>query len=124
MKTDTKTLISALRILAKEIISEDGVANAAITEAADRLEEFLEEKSKGMKIWATKIKGRRPEFKTYTKKAHAMSALKYRSEYKDKGIYEVPEECKLLKLIDGKFVELEIKRSYSGLEQIKILNEP
>ena len=38
MKTDTKTLIDALRILARDIDSEDGVANAAIAEAADRLE--------------------------------------------------------------------------------------
>ena len=35
--TDTKTLIEALRILARDIQSEDGVANAAIAEAADRL---------------------------------------------------------------------------------------
>lgn len=37
MKTDTNTLIKALRILARDIQSEDGVANAAIAEAADRL---------------------------------------------------------------------------------------
>lgn len=36
--TDTKTLIHALRILADEIESDDGVANAAIAEAAERLE--------------------------------------------------------------------------------------
>ena len=40
MKTDTPVLISALRILARDIISEDGVANATILEAADRLEEL------------------------------------------------------------------------------------
>ena len=40
MKTDTNTLIAALRILARDIHSEDGVANAAISEAADRLEEL------------------------------------------------------------------------------------
>ena len=123
MKTDTKTLISALRILAKEIFSEDGVANAAIAEAADRLEELVKENSKSMKIWATKVKGRQPEFKTYTKKGYATSALKYKSIYKGEGTYEVPEEYKLLKLIDGEFVELEIERCYSGLEPIKILNE-
>ena len=39
MKTDTKTLIKALRILAEDIESGDGVANACIAEAADRLEE-------------------------------------------------------------------------------------
>jgi hypothetical protein len=40
MKTDTPTLIKALRVLAQDIQSGDGVANAAIAEAADRLEEF------------------------------------------------------------------------------------
>ena len=37
MKTDTNTLIDALRILARDIHSEDGIANAAIAEAVDRL---------------------------------------------------------------------------------------
>ena len=41
-KTDDQTLISALRILARHIQSDDGVANAAITEAADRLEELTQ----------------------------------------------------------------------------------
>jgi uncharacterized protein (UPF0212 family) len=40
MKTDTATLIKAMRILARDIESGDGVANAAIAEAADRLEEL------------------------------------------------------------------------------------
>lgn len=40
MKTPTPTLITALRVLAREIQSTDGVANAAIAEAADRLEEM------------------------------------------------------------------------------------
>lgn len=39
-KTDTETLASAMRILAIEIESEDGIAKAAISEAADRLEEL------------------------------------------------------------------------------------
>jgi len=38
-KSDTKTIIGAMRILSREIYSKDGVANAAIAEAADRLEE-------------------------------------------------------------------------------------
>ena len=37
-QTSTKTLVSVLRILAQDIQSDDGVANAAIAEAADRLE--------------------------------------------------------------------------------------
>jgi hypothetical protein len=40
LKTDTLILIKAMRRLADDIQSEDGVANAAIAEAADRLEEL------------------------------------------------------------------------------------
>ena len=39
MKTSTETLIKAMRILSSDIQSDDGVANAAIAEAAQRLEE-------------------------------------------------------------------------------------
>ena len=39
MRTDTKTLIAAMRILSQDIESNDGIANAAIAEAADRMEE-------------------------------------------------------------------------------------
>lgn len=38
--SSTPAIISALRILARDISSEDGIANAAIAEAADRLEEI------------------------------------------------------------------------------------
>lgn len=41
-ETDTKTLIKALRILANDIQSNDGVANTAILEGADRIEKLLE----------------------------------------------------------------------------------
>lgn len=37
MKPKTETLVSALRVLSVEIHSEDGVANAVVAEAADRL---------------------------------------------------------------------------------------
>lgn len=40
-RTDDKTLIAALRALARDIRSADGVANAAISEAADRMEDLL-----------------------------------------------------------------------------------
>jgi hypothetical protein len=40
MKTETKTLVAALRILARDIDSEDGIANSCIEEAANRLEEL------------------------------------------------------------------------------------
>ena len=39
MITTTETLVAAMRALANDIQSEDGVANAAIAEAAQRLEE-------------------------------------------------------------------------------------
>ena len=42
MTTPTETLIKALRMLAVEIQSEDGVAYAAILEAAQRMEEDQE----------------------------------------------------------------------------------
>ena len=42
MKTSTETLIAAMRILSQDIQSDDGVANAAIAEAAQRLEEQQE----------------------------------------------------------------------------------
>lgn len=38
--TETKVLHDALRVLARDIVSEDGAANAAIAEAADRLSEL------------------------------------------------------------------------------------
>jgi hypothetical protein len=54
MKSSTETLIGALRILANEIQSEDGVANAAIAEAADRMEELCAERDEAVRschIW-------------------------------------------------------------------------
>ena len=38
--SSSATLVSAMRILANEIQSDDGVANAAIREAADRIEQL------------------------------------------------------------------------------------
>ena len=43
MKSSTKTLIKAMYILSNDIRSEDGIANAAILEAAQRLEELYKE---------------------------------------------------------------------------------
>lgn len=42
-RTDTETLIKAGHILARDIQSDDGVANAAIAEMADRLAELQAE---------------------------------------------------------------------------------
>jgi hypothetical protein len=43
MRTKTEIIIGALRVLAHDIQSGDGVANAAIAEAADRMEELCSE---------------------------------------------------------------------------------
>ena len=40
--TDTKTLSSAMRTLARDIDSEDGIANAAIAEAAQRIDDLAD----------------------------------------------------------------------------------
>ena len=40
--TDTKTLSSAMRSLARDIDSEDGVANAVIAEAAQRIDDLAD----------------------------------------------------------------------------------
>lgn len=42
MQSSTETLIRSLQILAADIQSEDGVANAAILEASQRMQEMLE----------------------------------------------------------------------------------
>jgi hypothetical protein len=42
MRSSTETLIKAMRILSSDIQSDDGVANAAIAEAAQRLEDQQE----------------------------------------------------------------------------------
>ena len=39
-RTSTPTLIAAMRALARDIESPDGIANAAILEAAERLEQL------------------------------------------------------------------------------------
>jgi hypothetical protein len=43
MRTETETIIGALRVLAQDIQSGDGVANLAVAEAADRMEELCSE---------------------------------------------------------------------------------
>ena len=50
-RSSTETLIAALRVLARDIQSDDGVANAAIAEAADRLEEFRNLCDAAVEFW-------------------------------------------------------------------------
>jgi hypothetical protein len=57
MKTPTKTLIQAMRILSRDIQSDDGVANAAIAEAADRLDQFAALEIVGYGFTTTTIDG-------------------------------------------------------------------
>jgi len=53
-RTDINVLIESMRILSREIYCEDGVATAAIAEAADRLEE-LEAQLKEAQDYADKL---------------------------------------------------------------------
>ena len=50
MRSSTETIIAAMRILAADIQSPDGVANSAIHEAADRLEELSKSQSEPV-VW-------------------------------------------------------------------------
>ena len=43
MKTDTNTIVEALKILSHDIQSSDGIANACIEEASSRLKELTEQ---------------------------------------------------------------------------------
>ena len=55
MRSSTETLVKALRILARDIQSDDGVANAAIAEAADQLAE-LERENAALKIKRNRLR--------------------------------------------------------------------
>jgi len=50
MQTDTPTLILAMHALARDIQSDDGIANAAIEEAACRLKELQDQCQDMMKL--------------------------------------------------------------------------
>lgn len=57
-RTDTKTLADALDVLAREIQSGDGVANAAIAEAAERLRELEARLESGMQFHSAEFNDR------------------------------------------------------------------
>ena len=46
MRSTTETLIAAMRILSRDIRSTDGIANAAVAEAAERLAELADAERK------------------------------------------------------------------------------
>lgn len=52
ISTPNSTIINTLRILARDIESEDGVANAALQEAAGRFCELVEQCSRAQKLMA------------------------------------------------------------------------
>lgn len=86
-RTPTPTLIAALRILASEIQSPDGVANAAIAEAADRLEEIEKAISREKKI--SEIRG---DF---------MNRLPFCPDHRDKVKGSPCRECRIERLENG-----------------------
>jgi len=45
-KSETATIVSALRILSSDIISDDGVATGCLLEAAHRIEELARDNAK------------------------------------------------------------------------------
>lgn len=49
-KSKTTTLITAMRILSRDIETGDGIANMAINEAADRLQEMSEALGVGIRF--------------------------------------------------------------------------
>lgn len=55
-KTDDETLIQALRLLARDIISDDGIAQSTIREAADRIEELRVQLRKAHKDYGCEIR--------------------------------------------------------------------
>ena len=131
MRTSDEILISTLHILARDIQSEDGIANAAILEAAYRLEELVDPNKIKMKnrIWGTYVPERKPKFKIYDNRGHAISALMWRKEYvepdENNGIkpYEyvyIPDECTLWKLVNDKWVEVEIVRVFKRGEPLQL----
>lgn len=52
MSTPNSTIIKTLRILARDIESEDGVANAALQEAAERFVELVEQYKRAQNLMA------------------------------------------------------------------------
>lgn len=63
MRSSNETLIRALRILANDIKSEDGVAQAAIFEGAQRIEELMDHTNRLERLLSIVSKGPRREYK-------------------------------------------------------------
>lgn len=81
------------------------------------------------RIWGTYIPERKPKFKTYDNRGHALSALMCRKEYvspsegDDFKPYEycyIPDECTLWNLVDGEWKEVEIIRVFKHRESIQL----
>lgn len=72
MKTKDETLIKALHVLANDIQSEDGVANACIFEAALRLEELSNEYKSKNEVIINAVKAAR---KSWAKSGNPLPVL-------------------------------------------------
>jgi hypothetical protein len=60
MKSSTESLVSALRVLARDIQTDDGVVNACLEEAAGRLEELQRELIECIKQRDEALKNQQP----------------------------------------------------------------
>ena len=81
-KSDTATLIEALKVLSYDIQSEDGVANAAIAEAAERLRELYEQTN-----W-TSVKDKLPEYKVQLGGRRFVSVIAACGTFVSEALYE------------------------------------
>lgn len=74
--------------------------------------------NKVSKVWGTYIPDRSPSFKAHTNRGLAVSALKYRDEYKivkggiAYGTKVIPEECTLWKHNGTEWVEVIFEHEY------------
>jgi hypothetical protein len=113
MKTDNKILIAVLRYLSEDgIESEDGVANAAIAEAANRLEELLVEKNKMINDYLL--------LQVYHDELQR--EFKESQEYADRlveGMPYLPKDIEILREANGHFAE----ENEHYKQYIKILQE-
>lgn len=77
-RVSTATIVSAMRILSTDIQSDDGVANAAIAEAADRLEELQRDIATVM--WAISMHSGRVNRRTADGRAFRAAANRLAAE--------------------------------------------
>lgn len=81
-------------------------------------------------VWGTFIEERRPQWKVYTERSHAINSLKCKDEYIDEedprlpninqqwNYRQLPESSTLWQLIGEEWVEVPIKRFYKKGDDI------